>query len=253
MLEVLYSEYDAAHRGDFVFDIPEGLDSWLLLMTQTPAIFYVNDKPVECPPNTIMLYRPRQKISYMANDHRFANDWIMFNSDELFVTETTLPLGVPLETDVPSNLHSLFRLIAIEHQGGGDYEDAINRKLLQVIFYKLLESNEPVNQSVIINDIHDLRREILAQPEIGWSLGMMAEKLNISTGYLESSYKAEFGISCMEEVIRSRVDMAKRYLSGSSMSISEIVTACGYKSPEHFYRQFKKMTGTTPRNYRLGK
>lgn len=253
MVEVLYSEYDATHRGDFKFDIPEGLDSWLLLMTQTPAVFLVGDKLVDCPPNTILLYRPHQRIFYKANDNRYTNDWIMFISDELFVTETILPLGVPLVIDDSSYMHNLFRLVAIEHEKAGDYKDPIIRKLIQVMFYKLLESNEPANNSLMIRDINDLRREILAKPEINWNLNMMAEKLSISTGYLETSYKAAFKISCMEEVIRSRVDMAKKYLSTSNLSISEIINLCGYRNTEHFYRQFKKMTGMTPRTYRINK
>ncbi len=253
MVEVIYSEYDASHRADFKFDIPEGLDSWLILMTQTPAIFLVGEKYEECPPNTIFLYKPHQRIYYRANDNRFANDWAMFISDELFVTETVLPTGVPMKMNDPAYMHRLFQLVAIEHERAGDYKDPIIRKLIQVMFYKLIESNEPGNKSLMIRDVNDLRREIFAKPEINWNLAMMAEKLNISTGYLEASYKAAFGISCMEDVIRSRVDMAKKHLITSSISISEIATRCGYRNPEHFFRQFKKMTGMTPRNYRVSK
>lgn len=253
MVDVLYSEYDATHRGDFKFDIPEGLDSWLLVMTQTPAIFLVGDRYQECPPNTVLLYKPHQRIFYKSNDNRFTNDWIMFYSDELFVTETSLPAGVPMSINDSSYLHNLFRLVAIEHELAGDYRESIVRKLIQIIFFKLMESNKPGDQQGIIRDINDLRREILAKPDLNWNVSMMAEKLSISTGYLETSYKAAFGISCVDEVIRSRVELAKSYLATTSLRVSEIVSLCGYRSPEHFFRQFKKMTGLTPRQYRISK
>src|SRR5699024_5933339 len=116
-----------------------------------------------------------------------------------------LPLGEPLKIDDSSYLHNLFRMVAIEHETAGDYKSLIIRSLLQIIFYKLLDSNQPVKASVIISDIYELRREIMSKPEMSWNINMMAEKLNISPGYLETSYKAAFGVSCMEDVIRSRV------------------------------------------------
>ncbi|MDR9855160.1 hypothetical protein RJP21_16200 [Paenibacillus sp. VCA1] len=36
-----YVGYDAAHPGDFIYDIPDGHDFWLLILTQTPAEFWV--------------------------------------------------------------------------------------------------------------------------------------------------------------------------------------------------------------------
>lgn len=33
--------YDAAHPGDFIYDISDGHDFWLLILTQTPAEFWV--------------------------------------------------------------------------------------------------------------------------------------------------------------------------------------------------------------------
>lgn len=250
MLEVLYSEYDAEHKDDFIFDLPEGVDSWLLLMTQTPTIFYVDVKPIECPPNTVVLYEPHQKIHYKANDQRFVNDWMMFKTDEPFISNSNLPLGTPLKIDDFSFMHNLFRLITIENKSNEEYKEAIMLKLLQIIFYKLLASNIPLQASIIVSDIYDLRKEIQAKPEYDWTLELMADKLNISVGYLQNLYKATFGISCMEEVIKNRIIMAKNLLTTSNFNIAEIANRCGYNTQEHFFRQFKKQTGITPRTYR---
>jgi YesN/AraC family two-component response regulator len=78
----------------------------------------------------------------------------------------------------------------------------------------------------------------------------MAEKLNISVGYLEEIYKNTFGVTCMEDVISSRINLAKKYLLYDHYSIAEIVTLCGYRNIEHFFRQFKKITGITPNRFR---
>lgn len=77
----------------------------------------------------------------------------------------------------------------------------------------------------------------------------MAGVLEISSGYLQNIYKKTFGLSCMEDVINSRIRMAKEYLIHSTESIADIAARCGYPNVEHFCRQFKQVTGYTPRNY----
>ena len=96
----------------------------------------------------------------------------------------------------------------------------------------------------------ELKIEIYHYPNKEWTVTRMAERLNISTGYLEEIYKNTFGVTCMEYVINSRINLAKKYLLYEQYTIAEIVTLCGYRNMEHFFRQFKKITGVTPKSYR---
>ena len=59
-----------------------------------------------------------------------------------------------------------------------------------------------------------------------------------------------FGISCMDDVINSRILLAKEYLIHSTQSIAEVSFICGYNNVEHFCRQFKQMEGYTPGAFR---
>jgi AraC-type DNA-binding domain-containing proteins len=78
----------------------------------------------------------------------------------------------------------------------------------------------------------------------------MAEKLHISCGHLQNIYKDTFFISCMSEVIESRITYAKELLIESNLSISEVSNLCGYQNEVHFMKQFKKLTTLTPTEYR---
>ena len=252
MINIRYAEYDAIHKGDFFHDMPEGLDCWLILMTHSYAVFQIENEFVKCPPNSIFLYHPFQKIHYRACDSRFANDWMHFEIDDSFMDISILPKGLPINASDPAYIHKLFQLISMEHEKGDKYKGLVTEKLLQIMFYKLFEDCEPRNTIAMIHDVHDLKREIQSKPGLNWTLKMMAEELNISTGYLEHLYKGAFGVGCVEDVINNRIKLAKKYLRESDCSIAEIVPLCGYHSPEHFFRQFKKMTGITPKNYRKG-
>ncbi|MCI9271645.1 MAG: AraC family transcriptional regulator [Dorea sp.] len=54
----------------------------------------------------------------------------------------------------------------------------------------------------------------------------------------------------MEFVQQRRIFAAASLLSGTDLSITEIALNCGFQSPGYFSRQFKLMTGRTPRDYR---
>jgi AraC-like DNA-binding protein len=90
----------------------------------------------------------------------------------------------------------------------------------------------------------------MSQPGRNWSVSDMAEQLHISVGYLHLLYKRQFGVSCIDDVIESRVRQARDYLSHTQLRIQEIAALCGYNSAEHFSRQFHRQCGMSPGQYR---
>lgn len=77
----------------------------------------------------------------------------------------------------------------------------------------------------------------------------MAKIISISPGYLQFIYKKLFGLSCMDDVIHSRIRLAKEYLRHELYTVAEIADRCGYRNVEHFCRQFKQMTGSSPKKF----
>lgn len=78
----------------------------------------------------------------------------------------------------------------------------------------------------------------------------MAKLLHLSDGYLQDLYKRAFGVSCLEDVIACRINMARDLLLHSDMSVREIAEFCGYNNIEHFSRQFRRTVGTSPLGFR---
>ena len=77
----------------------------------------------------------------------------------------------------------------------------------------------------------------------------MAEYMHISNGRLQTIYKEAFGVSCVSDIIAARIKYAKYKLTCSDMTLVELSSECGYKNIEHFFRQFKKHTGFSPKEY----
>ena len=113
-----------------------------------------------------------------------------------------------------------------------------------------MESYQHRDSQLHSQDLINLHLDILSNPSYPWTVMRMAKRLNISPGYLQAIYKSAFHVSCMEDVIQSRISLAKDYLLHENYAIHQIADLCGYQSIEHFSRQFHKIVGMTPNQYR---
>ena len=65
-----------------------------------------------------------------------------------------------------------------------------------------------------------------------------------------NTFKTKTKKSFVEYLNEIRVSNACKLLLETEMGISEIAYACGYKTASNFNQLFKKLTGTTPKEYR---
>lgn len=286
MNQIYFVGYDGTHSADFKYDIPEGFNCYLLVITTTPVLFRVQGKVREYPAHTAILYPPQHEIWYAANNQPYGNHWLRFASSESFVTRFPRQ-AVPFPISDPDYCRSMFQLLTWEttplvsplsdatarqnantiapnagtvvqnrntqmkHAISNSAQNNLNiSQLLRILFNKL--HSELVSTSVTSHD-HELlalRRQIAANPQLSWSVSDMAKDLHISAGYLQSLYKQKFDVSCIDDVINFRLFRARDLLSYTTENISEIARQCGYNNTEHFCRQFRKAIGITPGQFR---
>ena len=89
--------------------------------------------------------------------------------------------------------------------------------------------------------------EIITTPNVGY----FAEKASLTTGYFSNLIKKETGMSPKDLISLQLIDEAKRRLIETNQDISVIAYSLGFDYPAHFSRLFKKVTGFTPKEYRL--
>jgi AraC-like DNA-binding protein len=86
------------------------------------------------------------------------------------------------------------------------------------------------------------------------TLALTAENIckeySFSAGYFRQIYKDCFGISFHQDAICARISRAVHLLSTTVMSIAAIAEECGYEDYNYFLRQFQKVTGVTPGQFR---
>ena len=239
--------YDAVHPSDFIYEVAGPHDHYLLILTNTPARFWQNGTMRQVPPHHAALFSPDTSIRYGADGQPYGNDWLIFSSDEAYVRDFPF-IGTPFPVLDPEYCHNLFQLLTWEHRQSG-YE-AVLSQLMSILFRKL-EADIRVNENGGYEPaLLTIRKNIRAHPQENRTVARMAAELHISEGYMQLLCRRRFGISCMEDVIQSRLRLARDYLCHTHMSVSAIAALCGYNNVEHFSRQFRRGCGMTPGSYR---
>lgn len=79
-----------------------------------------------------------------------------------------------------------------------------------------------------------------------------AERMNMSVNYLSDLLREETGKSTIDHIHLRLIEAAKMLLSTRNDTVSEIAYALGFEYPQYFSRLFKKKTGVTPAEFRMG-
>ncbi len=82
------------------------------------------------------------------------------------------------------------------------------------------------------------------------SLDALANEFYISKAKLTRDFRDKCGVSIGDFIVTLRIRYAKKLLENSSVPIGQIAKECGYQSNAYFARQFLKMIGITPTQYR---
>lgn len=84
------------------------------------------------------------------------------------------------------------------------------------------------------------------------SLNYLASKIHINPAYLSRKFHEEVGMGFSEYLNDHRLKEAQKMLiDNPDLSISTISERCGFNSQHYFSQIFRKMTGQSPRDYRL--
>lgn len=84
------------------------------------------------------------------------------------------------------------------------------------------------------------------------NLEQAAKLVNLNANYLSTLYKQRTKRTFSEELLRVRMEAARRQLSKPEYRIYQIAEALGYENARNFSRAFKNYFGYSPREQRMG-
>ena len=149
---------------------------------------------------------------------------------------------------------SIIRIIFIWLQTLSDYirDMRINEKLGTLLTLLMEQSWHP--ESVTVSQ---KRMELAAVKEYldehymeKIMLEELAEKFFINKFYLSKIFKEAYGTTVNNYLISKRITRAKQLLRFTDMTVDEIGAAVGMVDANYFSRMFRKVEGSSPREYR---
>ena len=105
------------------------------------------------------------------------------------------------------------------------------------------ENDESTNMTRARKFIEDHQAEPL-------SLGRIAHAANISRHYFCKMFKKATGMNFIDYLSRVRVEKSKTLLLNPNSRVSEVAFACGFQSMTNFNREFKRIVGRSPTQFR---
>ncbi len=276
MIKIRNMGYNSTHKNGLNIERPDGISRYLLVFVKSPAYFEFTDKTfhgnteeftadkcakhpglirqyVEKP--AFIIYTPGNP-QYYYYDLTFINDWIIFDGDETeeFLESLKIPLNTLNALQHYTEIARMIQEMALEYHQTGEHHEKIMDAMFKFLMYKYsdiyhLESRLSDKLKQHREDFSKIRNSIYSNKNYWRTVPELAEELNLSVSYFQHIYKELFGVPVKQDLINSRIEHARYLLSIGANSVASIAEMCGYENVEHFIRQFKTLTGMTPRQY----
>jgi AraC-like DNA-binding protein len=98
-----------------------------------------------------------------------------------------------------------------------------------------------------VNKIHEF---LMSHHQEEINLEQISELVHLAPGSLCRFFKAQMGITIFDYLNKIKIDYASSLLLNNDMTIVDVAFDSGFHNISHFNKQFKKLLGRTPSEYR---
>lgn len=244
------------HGSDFLMDRPTGLPDYVLLILKSASTIVISDHIYTVNKPSTILIDSNTPHKYFPSGSQYIDDYLHFKVQDQknFLNELIFPFNTPILLSNNNGIDDLLPKIQVELNTDSKYSDRIIDLYIKILMIRIGEQWEMLQQkNTNIPHYYDLlsvRNNIINSPTRVWTIEELAEKAHLSHAYFQVMYKKAFGVTCISDVINTKIAQAKVLLTSTNLPVKEVAQELGYNEVYHFIRQFKKSTGFTPGAFR---
>ena len=155
-------------------------------------------------------------------------------------------------------LRGTFDQLSAEFMASGPGSEIIVNKLTEVVLVELIRINFCRDEgSPFLKALHDKSvskalQHLHEHPEKHWTIEELAQSVGSSRAAFAKRFKGLVGETVFQYLTSLRMQRAKQLLRDTALPVYEVAQRAGYESDLAFVKAFRKRTGRTPRQYRLG-
>lgn len=240
------------HGNDFAIDRPNGSGDNLLLIFCTAAYVVTAGEKRVMPAGSAILYSKGEPQIYGAVGAEYVNHWVHFDcaENDIFFDRAGTVFNTPVTAPSIADAEKVLEMLRLESLT--DENEQCIDLLLRLLIAKSACTGGKSPNNPHSDRLRALRAEIYGNPAGRFTIGELAKKLSLSPTYFQTLYKNEFGVSCYEDILAAKTELAEYYLRNTALPVSAVAELCGYENDVHFMRQFRQRTGKTPSSLRKG-
>lgn len=212
----------------------------------------LNNDVLRASAGSAVVFSPEFHQHYGACGDEYINHWVHFDceGDSAFLRRIGLQQNTLIAPPDLSAAERVLQLLSIESVSAAQNTQESIDLLLRLLLTKLASGSEKSESSPYRSALREFRAAIYRTPSEPHTIDDIAKAFSLSASHFQHLYKREFGVSCYEDIINARHEMAKYYLRTTTLPIKKIAELCGFDNDVHFMRQFKKRNGLTATEYR---
>ena len=216
-------------------------------------------------PGTVVLLFPGVWHRYRPkSDAGWDEYWVSFNGEVMdrlveqkFFSPDRAVLATGLQDAILTPFHSLLERLRSELTGFPHLIAADTQEILAAVSAAVeCEPAELIAQGpqdvVAVKDrmVAESMRLIWEQSQGPMTVDKLSRQLPITRRSLERRFRAAIGHGIHDEIVRCRLERAKRLLLATELSLKEVASAAGFVSADNLGRTFRRAEGVTPLEYR---
>ena len=241
----------------YSFHMPEGDSAYWFQFFLSDVYIETDGEEKLYRGGTAILYTPSHPQLYHHPFAGFSNDWMKFSGEEVetFLHIIDFPANIPFQVEKAEDIHDRVRRMEREYfmkdKNSVYMLDVLMKELLLYLSrqYNQELAGTPEYQGMELR-FRQARSIIMSHLEEPWTIDDMANLLGLSPSHFSHIYTSIFHISPKQNLLSERMNQAKLLLKSQNYSIGEVASKVGYDNIYHFSKQFKKVTGMSPSDYR---
>lgn len=250
-MKINYIGYNFTHREKFGLNRPEGAKSNVFINVKSPAKFIINSKEITANPGSIVFIKKGTPHSYEYDKCYCTDDWFHFELSEEEEEHYQLPYDTVIHLDDTTLISFFVAKMQYEQYGQNEYRDRKIDLYFELLCLEIEERMKATSAGKPQDfSIYNMRAYIYNYPNKRLKNKYYADLVNMSISHFQRTYEKTFGVTPTQDIILSRVERVKYLLKNTNDSIGEIAEQLNYKNDVQLFRQFKKITGMTPLEYR---
>lgn len=211
-------------------------------------------------PNVMHSIYPCADTSQVYDTLVFSKDIFGSSERDRYVSQCIRPLEngsmrIPMHITPAHHYYSELEMITENifscAKGDSPQLDMLMRSELIKLFW-LLETEAETDTELCRSDmiIRPALEYIAEHYSETISLKQLAASVHLSESYFMSRFHKHVGLTATEYISHFRIDKACKALIGTKKNVLEIAWECGFSNISNFNRQFRRITGCSPTEYR---